>query len=68
LAEPDLPRFYRLYDQRTGYLLVETEVYDREFYDIGYALLTSPWYRSVGGSIAVGNADDMDLRCDAPRP
>lgn len=66
--QPDLPRFYRIYDNRTGVILVQTEVYDHEFYTVGDALWTNEWYIKLGGSPIVRDANDMDLPCVPVKP
>lgn len=61
---PDTPGFLRLYNQRTGALLVETHVYDLSLVDTGIALRTSDWYTKAGGSVLVGSVEDLGLPCD----
>jgi len=60
---PETPGFVRLYDQHSGRLLVETEVYDLTFVDTGIALRTSDWYTKAGGSVLVRNAGELELPC-----
>ena len=61
--QPDLPRFYRVYDHRSGKLLVETAVYDLAFVEPGYALRTNDWYVKANGAVSVYQAADMRLPC-----
>lgn len=65
---PELPGFYRLYDNQSGELLVQTEVYDLAFVGTGDALYTSDRYRNAGGSIGATGANDLDLACSAASP
>ncbi|MDR0183970.1 hypothetical protein [Lysobacter arvi] len=59
----EAPGFYRLYDNRSGKLLVETEVYDLAFVGTGQALWASEWYAKAGGRIDARSASDMGLPC-----
>ena len=59
----EVPGFYRLYDNRSGKLLVETKVYDLAFVGIGEALWANSWYEKAGGRILVRNASELGLPC-----
>ena len=60
---PDPPGFFRLCDNRTGKLLVETAVYDLSLVDTGIALRTSDWHINAGGSVLVRDASELNLPC-----
>jgi hypothetical protein len=59
----EIPGFYRLYDNRSGQLLVETKVYDLAFVGTGDALWAHSWYEKAGGSIVARNARELELPC-----
>lgn len=59
----EIPGFYRLYDNRSGQLLVETKVYDLAFVGTGDALWAHSWYEKAGGNIVARNASELGLPC-----
>lgn len=62
---PEIPTFYRLYDNRSGTRLIQTDVYDLAFVRPGDALFTSEWYRNAVGSVGAVGVGDLDLPCSA---